>query len=70
MLVLLIRNSKVQAYDTKRGVSILNDTYADDLTVNLKYKRCDKHSNTENVNALGKLFFNVPSMAEMIEKGF
>ncbi len=39
-------------YHTKAGLNLLNDTYADDLTVYLKYRRYDQDFNTRNAGAL------------------
>ncbi len=52
ILVLLIQNSNVIPYQTKAGLKLLNDTYADDLTVYLKYRRYDQDFNTQNTRAL------------------
>ena len=52
VLVLLIKNSKIHAYPINEGSPILNNTYADDLTVYQKYRIYNQHSNTENFNIL------------------
>ena len=49
VLVLLIQNSKADPYTTRGNSPILNDTYADDLTVFLKYKSNDQEYNTNSV---------------------
>ena len=52
VLILLVQNWNVKPYQTKTGHNILNDTYADNLTIYLKYKRYDQHFNTENTRTL------------------
>ena len=52
VLVLLVKNSNVEPYQTKTGYSILNDTYADDLTFFPEYRQYDQYFNMENTRTL------------------
>ena len=57
VLSLTIQNSKTIPYMTKQGNTKLNDTYADDLTLYLKYFPKDEKANKNNVkNAFYHLF--------------
>ena len=53
VLTLTIQNSKVIPYETTNGRKKLNDTYADDLTLYLKYIKNNDKENKKNIkNAL------------------
>ena len=49
ILALTIQNSKVIPYETKKGNKKLNDTYADDLTLYLKYLPHNDKANKNNI---------------------
>ena len=49
---LTLQNSKVIPYETRQGNSKLNDTYADDLTLYLKYFPLEKHNKRNIKRAL------------------
>merc|ERR1712082_199480 len=53
ILALTIQNSKAIPYETINGNKKINDTYADDLTLCLKYIKNDDKKNKQNIkNAL------------------
>ena len=52
ILSLTLQNSKVIPYQTNLGNSKLNDTYADDLTLYLKYFPLERHNKTNIKRAL------------------
>ena len=49
ILELLLKNSKIKPYKSKKGNTHLLDIYADDLTTYLEYNRVSKKANINNI---------------------
>ena len=58
MLALTLQNSKAIPYETKNGNKKLNDTYADDLTLSLKYVKDDDKKYKKNIKNALECFTN------------